>query len=214
MLPPTGEGLASCCWPRPFGWPSSPNGLALLSYFMIVRASQCLLALLSPHWSISSDDFRKSRQKIRGKRKGAGKRGAGKGSRGFTACTLHGPPRSWLPRMACLLVRISACTQGPLMALPVLTPSQSCHTPPTIEACRMAPHSSRNPLLFLVTGRPLVCAHMSPGVAAPVGAPPRGRVENALNELNGLNGLFVRVRGLELPSEGRRVKELREAPHL
>ena len=101
------------------------------------------------------------------------------------------------------------------MALPVLTPSQSCHTPPTLEACRMAPHSSRNPLLlFLVTGRPLVCAHMSPGVAAPVGAPPRGRVENALNELNWLNGLFVRVRGLELPSEGGRVKELREAPHL
>ncbi len=37
---------------------------------------------------------------------------------------------------------------------------------------------------------------------------------NELNGLNGLKGLFVRIRGLVLPSEGRRVKELREAPHL
>ncbi len=54
--------------------------------------------------------------------------------RAVGACTLHGPPRSWLPAGSCaapLAPRVH------LIALPVLTRSQSCHSyPPSQGAFR------------------------------------------------------------------------------
>jgi hypothetical protein len=110
-------------------WPDTPKGNEI-KHFSAPRCTAPKTTLLS--------GFGRVDKKIRAKRKGAGKRGRERGAVDWVHCVhLARPTPSWLPRMACLLVRSSACTQGPPdgAARSNLLPP-SCHTPPTIKACR------------------------------------------------------------------------------
>ena len=87
--------------------------------------------------------------------------------RAVGACTLHGPLHSWLPHMACLLVRGSACAQGPPDGAARCNPlpPKVVALKPTIKACRRGDNGTAQDgrslnllLLFLVTARPLVSA--------------------------------------------------------